>query len=83
MRVSAKTNEGIACLKQNLENAVLKHTDLVKISIRVPCGGDEIRWLYKNSTILKEISDEQNSQLSIVTVIITKGNIGKFKKYFI
>ncbi|CAH0562711.1 unnamed protein product [Brassicogethes aeneus] len=81
--VSSKTYTGLDELRMKLEEAILKATSRQKITIKVPNGGDELRWLYKNSTILSEEADSQNSQLMGCKIIITSTNLQKFKHYFV
>ncbi|KAF7269275.1 hypothetical protein GWI33_017730 [Rhynchophorus ferrugineus] len=83
MHVSAEKGIGLEKLVQELEKFILNKTGRQKITIRVPNGGDEIRWLYKNATILEEVPDIKNNQYILAKVIITAVNIQKFKSYFI
>lgn len=66
-----------------MEAAILKATSRQKLTIKIPNGGDELRWLYKNSTIISEEADEENSQLLKVKIIITTANLQKFKHHYL
>ncbi|KAL1493394.1 hypothetical protein ABEB36_011455 [Hypothenemus hampei] len=81
--VSAHKGIGLEDLKQQLEDFILYITGRQKLTIRIPNGGDEIRWLYKNATILEEIPDQEDFQFIFAKVIITQASLQKFKHYFI
>ncbi|ERL94771.1 hypothetical protein D910_12045 [Dendroctonus ponderosae] len=81
--ISADKGIGLEKLRSQLEESVLYRTDRQKIAISIPNGGDEIRWLYKNATILDEIPDPKDLQSISVKAIITKANLAKFKHAFI
>ncbi|XP_050314283.1 putative GTP-binding protein 6 [Anthonomus grandis grandis] len=81
--VSAQKGIGLDELKQQLEDFVLFVTGRKKITIRIPTGGEEIRWLYKNATVLNEIPDQEDLQFIFAKVIITQSSLQKFKSYFI
>lgn len=66
-----------------MEQSVLYTTNRQKIAISVPNGGEEIRWLYKNATILDETPDPKDLQYVSVKAIITQANLAKFKHAFI
>ncbi|KAG5893082.1 hypothetical protein JTB14_029478 [Gonioctena quinquepunctata] len=81
--VSAKKGTGLEDLRNELEKAVLKYTGRHIVTVRVFNGGDEIRWLYKNGTVVSETPDENDQQFVRAKVIITDANLQKFKHYFI
>ncbi|XP_019880917.2 putative GTP-binding protein 6 [Aethina tumida] len=83
LNVSSVTSEGLDELRYQLEAAILKATSRQKLTIKIPNGGDELRWLYKNSTIISEEADEENSQLLKVKIIITTANLQKFKHNYL
>ncbi|XP_066158688.1 putative GTP-binding protein 6 [Euwallacea fornicatus] len=83
LQVSAKKGFGLKQLKQQLEEFILHTTGRQKITIKIPNGGDEIRWLYKNSTVVEEIPDQDDMQFIFAKVIITQANLQKFKHHFI
>ncbi|KAJ8947104.1 hypothetical protein NQ318_002463 [Aromia moschata] len=71
MMVSGKKEIGLEKLRSYLEDIVLKATSRQKITIRVINGGDEIRWLYKNATVVHAIPDT-DPQYVKAKVIITQ-----------
>ncbi|CAG9764221.1 unnamed protein product [Ceutorhynchus assimilis] len=81
--VSAEKGQGLEELKHQLESFILHITGRKKITIRTSNGGDGIRWLYRNATVLEEIPDQDNLQYVFVRVIITAANLDKFKHHFI
>lgn len=74
---------GLNELRQQLEDHILYITGRQKKTIRIPNGGDEIRWLYKNATILEQIPDDEDLTFIFAKVIITQANLQKFKHQFI
>ncbi|XP_056646817.1 putative GTP-binding protein 6 [Diorhabda sublineata] len=81
--ISAKLGTGLEELRFKLEETVLQATARNVMTIKVPSGGNEMRWLYKNSTVVTEIPDENNLQITKAKVIITDANLSKFKHYFL
>ncbi|KAF5294828.1 hypothetical protein FQA39_LY00312 [Lamprigera yunnana] len=81
--VSATTGYGIDILRQEIERVVLKVTDRKVITIKVPAGGEEMRWLYKNAVVLQVCADENNTEVQKMKVIITETCLNKFKNYFV
>lgn len=81
--VSSKTLSGVNDLMLAIEDLLLKATDRLKITIRVPMGGDEMQWLYKNSAITSSEADPNNNQKILLHVVISKTALDQFKHYFI
>lgn len=81
--VSAKTGRGLEMLLQLLDEAVLSNTNRKCLTIRVPSGGDEMRWLYKNSAVTSVDVHEDDSQLQNMSVIITHAKLEQFKHIFL
>lgn len=81
--VSAKTESGIDLLRLHLEKAILENTNRRIMRIRIPIGGDEIRWLYKNAAVVSLDVDEEDSQQQLVKVIITKAKLEQFKHHYL
>lgn len=80
--VSAKMGFGLEKLRKKVEEAVVQSTDRCVVSLRVPVGGDEIRWLYKNAVIINSEFNEE-TEFQNVQVIIPSGRLEQFKHYFI
>lgn len=80
--VSAKTGFGLNELAEKIEEYVVKNTGRCIISLRIPVGGDEMRWLYKNAVIINStyIEETQNQDTK---VIIPVKKLEQFKHYFI
>ncbi|KAB0801298.1 hypothetical protein PPYR_05652 [Photinus pyralis] len=81
--VSATKHLGLDVLQQEIENAVLKATDRKIVVMKVPSGGDEMRWLYKNAVVLDVSADQHNSDFQQMKIIVTKVKLDQFKSYFI
>ncbi|RZB39831.1 GTP-binding protein 6, partial [Asbolus verrucosus] len=82
LKISSKTDVGLDVLRMKLEEGIMAHTNRRQIKIRVPTGSEDIRWLYKNSTVISEMPDEKNSQFVVADVIITHGKLQQFKHHF-
>ncbi|KAJ9583142.1 hypothetical protein L9F63_022521 [Diploptera punctata] len=81
--VSAVTKEGIKELVKKIEECILEATGRVSITIRVPADGEQMRWLYKGAAVTQVIADPQSSQHFLLSVVITKSQLSKFKHTFI
>lgn len=81
--VSAKTGFGLNELLRRIEEAIVKNTGRCIVSLRVPIGGDEMRWLYKNAVILDSTYPDDNPQCQDAKVIIAPGKLEQFKHYFV
>ncbi|XP_018324897.1 putative GTP-binding protein 6 [Agrilus planipennis] len=80
--VSAKTGQGLDKLLKVLEDAVLKESNRRLLTIKIPFGGEEIRWLYKNATVKTEEENPDDSQYENATVIISEAKYHQFQKQF-
>ncbi|XP_072397336.1 putative GTP-binding protein 6 isoform X1 [Diabrotica undecimpunctata] len=81
--ISAKLGIGLDQLRFNIEKAIMKATARRYITIKVPNGGEEIRWLYKEATVVSQHPDETNPQVMKTNVIITDVKLQKFKHIFL
>lgn len=79
--VSAKTGTGLNKLLRRIEEAIIKNTSRIIVSLRVPIGGDEIRWLYRNAVIVDCTYYENEYQDTKIIIAPTK--LEQFKYYFI
>ncbi|KAJ8979656.1 hypothetical protein NQ317_006367 [Molorchus minor] len=69
--VSAEKGTGLDKLRFSLEAMVMKNTGREKVTIKVLSGGDEVRWLYKNATVVCEEPDTEDMQYIRISVLIT------------
>ncbi|XP_069693094.1 putative GTP-binding protein 6 isoform X2 [Periplaneta americana] len=81
--VSAVTNEGLDDLVIKLDEVILKATGRCCVRMRVPSGGEESRWLYKNAAVTEVIADNNNSEFLLMTVVISEAQLMKFRHNFI
>ncbi|VEN61320.1 unnamed protein product [Callosobruchus maculatus] len=81
--ISAKEGIGLEQLRNLLENRILEVTGRKRITIKIENGSEEMRWLYKNSTVLSETPDDKDMQHVHLEVVITEANLSKFKHYFV
>uniref|UniRef100_A0A1I8PS55 Hflx-type G domain-containing protein n=1 Tax=Stomoxys calcitrans TaxID=35570 RepID=A0A1I8PS55_STOCA len=80
--ISAKQQTGLSPLLNEIEDQILKTTQRKKITIRVPSGGSEMAWLYKNTAVVNIHANEKDSQHLLMDIIIKESVLQQFKKLF-
>lgn len=80
--VSAKKNQGLTELLVEIEEHILKTTNRKKLTIRVPNGGIEMSWLYKNAAVVNMKADDKDSQNLLMDIVIKENVLQQFKKQF-
>ncbi|XP_071455198.1 putative GTP-binding protein 6 [Hetaerina americana] len=83
LSVSSVTHAGVDILKERIEKSLLKITGRKKIIFRVPMGGSEASWLYKEAAVTRVEACPENNQYSLITVIITSACLERFRHKFI
>ncbi|XP_065078988.1 putative GTP-binding protein 6 [Ochlerotatus camptorhynchus] len=81
--VSSKTLHGVNELLVEIERRVLEATGRQKIIIRVPMGGAEVAWLYKNAAVTETAADPNDSQRMLVSAVITDAKLQQFRHQFV
>lgn len=81
--ISSTTLEGVNDLLMDLEDKMLKATERMKMTIRVPMGGAEMQWLYKNSAVTNSEADPNDNQKILLYVVISTVALEQFKHTFI
>uniref|UniRef100_A0A182QYV9 Hflx-type G domain-containing protein n=1 Tax=Anopheles farauti TaxID=69004 RepID=A0A182QYV9_9DIPT len=81
--ISSQTLHGVHELLVELERRVLRVTGRQRIVIRVPMGGPEMAWLYKNSAVTQTAADPNNAERLLVSVVITEAKLQQFRHSFI
>lgn len=81
--VSCNKGSGVQNLMGAIEKNILKVTNRRKMIIRVPQGGDELAWLYKNTTVIESEICDKNNQYLRVHVLLTDLNLTQFKNTFL
>jgi 50S ribosomal subunit-associated GTPase HflX len=81
--VSSTTLSGMNDLMIKIEDLLLKTTDRIKMTIRVPMGGEEMQWLYKNSAVTSSDADPKDNQKLLLHVVISRTALDQFKHHFI
>lgn len=80
--ISARSQIGLDPLLEDIERQVLAVTDRRKLQMRVPNGGPEMAWLYKNAAVVSTVADEKNPQRLLMQVVISQLTLDKFKREF-
>ncbi|KAK7864882.1 hypothetical protein R5R35_001974 [Gryllus longicercus] len=81
--VSAAKELGLTVLKRRIQEAILEATDRKFLIIRVPMGGTEASWLYKEATVTDTEADPDNNQFLLMHVVITNAKFSKFQYHFV
>lgn len=81
--ISCVKGDGLDHLQSAIESNLLKVTGRKKMIIRVPQGGQELPWLYKNTTVTHSEADEKSSEYVLVHVILTDLALIHFKNNFL
>lgn len=77
--ISSTTLAGISGLLDEIESRILKVTRRIKLIVKVPMGGEEMAWLYKNAAIGESHADPNDSQLMMLNVVIAEPKLEQFK----
>lgn len=81
--ISCAKGTGMDDLIDAIERNILKVTNRMKMIIRVPQGGEELSWLYKNTAVTHtEICTKSNEYLK-VHVLLTELALTQFKNTFL
>ncbi|XP_063228745.1 putative GTP-binding protein 6 [Bacillus rossius redtenbacheri] len=83
LQVSATTHRGLTQLCEKLEQVVVAATNRMVVVMKVPMGGAEAAWLYKEATVVDVKADEDDMQCMLMKVVISRENIARFRRYFI
>jgi 50S ribosomal subunit-associated GTPase HflX len=81
--VSSLTGEGLNNLLATVEEKILQLTNRLNIVIKVPMGGEEMQWLYKNAAVTESAADPKDSQRILLNCIISDASLNQFKHYFV
>ncbi|XP_052902925.1 putative GTP-binding protein 6 [Anopheles moucheti] len=81
--ISSQTLVGVHDLLLEVERRVLTVTGRQRIVIRVPMGGSEMAWLYKNAAVTETAADPENAERMLVSVVITEAKLQQFRHLFI
>lgn len=81
--ISCTKGSGLSDLVEAIEKNILKVTKRKKLIVRVPQGGEELAWLYKNTAVTKTDMCDKNSEYIKVHVLLTDLNLTQFKNTFL
>lgn len=81
--ISSTTLAGVNDLLIELEEKLLSITHRMKLTMRVPNGGEEMQWIYKNAAVTDSEADENDSQKLLLHVVISHAKLQQFKHHFI
>lgn len=80
--VSATEGTNLNDLLRVIEEKIMENTGRFITTFRVPNGGIEYRWLYKEAGLIKCEADPKDYNFLLMNVILTKTVFHKFKHYF-
>lgn len=81
--ISSKTGAGIEELRDQIEQHLLRVTQRTRMTVRVPMGGAESSWLYKNAAVTESTADPENAQNLLLSVVISATALQKFRHQFV
>lgn len=81
--ISSKMMIGIDDLMVEVEKRILEATQRQQMIIRVPMGGSEASWLYKNCAVTETSADPKNPQNLQLNVVISEAKLQQFRHYFL
>lgn len=81
--ISSTTLAGINDLEMEVERKILAVTNRAKITVKVPMGGEESLWLYKNAAVTESKADPKDSQNILLSVVISESKLQQFKHHFL
>lgn len=81
--ISSKTLTGIEDLQFEVEKRILVATQRRQIIIKVPMGGSEASWLYKNAAVTETTDDPKNPQNLLLNVVISEAKLQQFRHHFV
>lgn len=81
--ISSTSLVGIDALLDEIEERVLKITKRVKMVIKVPNGGEEMAWLYKNAAVSNSVANPDNNQQIMLHIVIAESTLQQFKYKFL
>ncbi|CAB3367827.1 Hypothetical predicted protein [Cloeon dipterum] len=81
--VSATNGTRLAFLQKIIESVVMQTTNRKVMVFKVPMGGEEAQWLYKETAVCEAEADPDDSQFIMLKVVISDVQIGKFRSYFV
>ncbi len=80
--VSATRGFGVPELARETERRLLRLTGRRGVRVRCRTGSEEMDWLRRNSTVTDSRPDPQNANYSLLSVVATEAEMGRFKKRF-
>ena len=83
LTISSTTLAGINDLLLEVEQKLLTATNRIAITMRVPMGGEEMQWLYKNAAVSDSEADDRDSQMILLHVVISNAKLQQFKHKFV
>ena len=81
--VSAMRGWGLEQLAARLEGQLVERTGRLQVRVRVRPGGEEWDWLHRHSTVSSVQVEPADENFVLVSVVITKPNMEKFKAHFV
>ncbi|GFW24258.1 putative GTP-binding protein 6 [Trichonephila clavipes] len=82
VQISATEGTGLSDLLDAIEEKLFQNTGHLVSLIRIPNGGPEYSWLLREAAIRDAMADTKDANYLIVEVVITSGNLAKFKHTF-
>ncbi|RWS16562.1 putative GTP-binding protein 6-like protein [Dinothrombium tinctorium] len=82
MPVSAAKGINIEPLKERIEQRLLANTNRTLREVRVPMGGEQSQWLWKEATVVGVRADPNDENFALMEVLFTNASFARFKSRF-
>ncbi|XP_077501798.1 putative GTP-binding protein 6 [Amblyomma americanum] len=79
---SCVDGRGLPELREIIEHKLIENTGRTVVRFRVPTGGPEYTWLYKEGTFLSCTADEHDWNYSFIDAVLTPAAVAKFRHHF-
>ncbi|XP_067137578.1 putative GTP-binding protein 6 [Centruroides vittatus] len=76
--ISATRFDGLDILKKMIEDKLMENTGRFVKVFRVPSGGMEMRWLYKEANVKATIADTTDPNFLLMEVVISQAVLSKY-----
>lgn len=81
-RISCVDGTGLVELQETIERRLMENTGRTVARLRIPTGGAEYAWLYREGTLYLSGVDDRDPNYSIVDVVLTPAALSKFRHNF-
>lgn len=78
--ISATEGINLGPLKEEIQRRLIANTNRFFTTFRVPSGGEEANWLYKETSVHEATADPKDNNFMLLSCLINFAAFGRFKK---